>query len=336
MIEIDTTKNVSALGMDIGTSRIVAAAPDGDGIRFQSQLNAFVAIPYSKLTEKALRQEHVPYVVNGAEILIHGVASERFADLMHGETRRPMLRGFLNSAELEGVRVITEIARMLAGTSPREPRKVCFSVPAPPLGGEDNLTYHEAALKHVFNELGYDSTSITEGLAVIFSELADTNYTGIGVSLGGGLCNVCFAYLSTPMIAFSIPKAGDFIDASTAAVMSERANRVRILKEESFFLNGHAPAEKLHRVLTVYYDDMIQSLVAAMNEAFAGARDVRRLSRPVPLVLSGGTALPKGFAARFEQALRASNFPMPLSEVRLAGEPLHATARGALVAALTE
>jgi hypothetical protein len=39
---------------------------------------------------------------------------------------------------------------------------------------------------------------------------------------------VSFAYLSTPVISFSIQKAGDFIDASAATVMSERSNRVRI------------------------------------------------------------------------------------------------------------
>jgi hypothetical protein len=334
--ELDNTQRASAIGMDIGTSRIVAAVPDAGGIKLESQLNAFVAIPYSRITEKALKQEGVPHTVAGAEILIHGTASERFADLMNAETRRPMVRGFLNSDEREGVRVISEIARMLTGAPAQKAQKVCFSIPAPPLGGEDNLTYHEAALKHVFGELGYEATSITEGLAVIYSELAETNYTGVGISFGGGVCNVCFAYLSTPMITFSIPKAGDFIDASAAAVMSERSNRVRILKEESFYLNGQMPAGKLNQVLTVYYDEMIRSLVTALNEAFARTRNVPRLGKAVPLVLSGGTALPKGFRERFESGLRASDFPLPLSDVRMAAEPLNATARGALIAALSE
>ncbi len=40
-----------------------------------------------------------------------------------------------------------------------------------------------------------------------------SNYTGIGISCGGGLCNVCLAYLSVPVVSFSVPKAGDFIDS---------------------------------------------------------------------------------------------------------------------------
>jgi hypothetical protein len=326
----------TAVGMDIGTSRIVAAVPTGDDIQFESQLNAFVNMPFSKMTAAALAKERVAHTVEGSELVVHGDAAERFAGLMNVEMRRPMLRGFLNADERESARVIAEIARMLAGPAPEPGRKLCFSVPAPPIGSEDGLTFHEAALRHIFNELGYRTSSITEGLAVVYSELAATNYTGIGVSLGGGLCNVCFSYLSVPMITFSVPKAGDFIDASAAAVTGERANRVRILKEDSFYLNGHVPSDKLQQVLTVYYEDTIRTLVAALKDAFGKARTVPRLEKPIPLVLSGGTALPKGFRERFEKELRASDFPVPLSEIKLAADPLTATARGALVSALSE
>ena len=64
----------------------------------------------------------------------------------------------------------------------------------------------------MLDELGYEATSINEGLAVVYGELEDSNYTGIGISCGGGLCNVCLAYLSVPVLSFSIPKAGDYID----------------------------------------------------------------------------------------------------------------------------
>jgi hypothetical protein len=54
------------------------------------------------------------------------------------------------------------------------------------------------------------------------------------------------------------------------------------------------------------------------------------------MVLSGGSTMPPGFRDRFEQAVRASEFPVPVSEIRLAGDPLTATAKGALIAALSE
>ena len=39
---------------------------------------------------------------------------------------------------------------------------------------------------------------------------------------------------------------------------------------------------------------------------------------------------------RFEKALRAGDFPIELSEIRTAADPLHSTAKGTLVAALCE
>ena len=81
---------------------------------------------------------------------------------------------------------------------------------------------------------------------------------------------------------------------------------------------------------------MIQSLVAGLRNAFQGARNLPKLARPIPLVLSGGTAMPKGFRDRFEKIFRESDFPIELSEIRLAADPLTSTAKGALVAALCD
>jgi hypothetical protein len=113
------------------------------------------------------------------------------------------------------------------------------------------------------------------------------------------------------------------------------ATRIRIVKEESFHFNGHF-ADKVQQVLSVYYDDMIHAVVGGLKEAFANARTMPKIGRPIPLVLSGGSALPHGFRDRFEELLRKSEFPLPLSEVRLAENPVLSTAKGALVAALAE
>jgi len=232
------------------------------------------------------------------------------------------------------VKLIRAIASSLAGKGEKG-QKLCFTVPAASIGADENLTYHEATLREILVGLGYEVKSINEGLAVVYGELESTNYTGIGVSCGGGLCNVCFAYLSVPILSFSMPKAGDFIDASAASVMGERANRVRILKEQSFFFNGHFD-DKLRQAVTVYYDDMMQSLVAGLRNAFQGARNIPKLAKPIPLVLSGGSALPKGFRDRFEKIFKESDFPLDISEIRIAADPLTATAKGALVAALCD
>ena len=329
-------RNTNAMGLDVGTSRIVTARPNGDdGFQFQSQLNAFVTIPYSKMTERVLDKEGVPHSVNGSQIVVHGNECEKFADLMDTEIRRPMTGGVLDAKEPESISMMKEIIGSLMDKNAHDKPLVCFTVPAASLESSESLTYHEATVKQILTQLGYENRAVNEGLAVVYAELESTNYTGIGISCGGGLCNVCYSYLSVPVVTFSIPKAGDYIDANAASMTGERANRIRLAKEEGFHFNGFF-SDKVQQVISVYYDDMIKSLVAGMKEAFGDARHMPKLNRPVPLVLSGGTAMPKGFRDRFEKIFNESNLPIQVSEVRMAASPLEAAAKGALVAALAE
>ncbi len=323
------------VGLDVGTSRIVAAWPDDSGYVYRSELNSFVTLPGSKFTESVLRRENVPHTVRANAILVQGNESERFADLLGAESRRPMARGFLNPEEPESLTMMQELLRSLLGTARHARQKVFYSVPAAPPGAVDTATFHEATLRQMLNELGYDARSVSEGLAVVYSELEGSNYTGIGISIGGGLCNVCMSYLAVPVISFSVPKAGDYIDASAAAVTNDMPTRLRLIKENSFVFQGMQP-EKAQQVISVYYDDLIETLVATMSEVFGKSKSLPRLGRPIPLVLSGGSVMPPGFRDRFEQVLKSKEFPVPVSEIRLAGEPLHATAKGALIAALSE
>jgi hypothetical protein len=329
------SNNGSPVGLDVGTSRIVTAHRVDDQFQYQTQLNAFVNLPYSKMTENVLAKEHVPHSVQGSGIVVHGNESERFADLLSVETRRPMSRGLLNPDEPQSLVQIQKIIESLIGPATAKGQKLYFSIPAAAPGADDSVTYHEASLRQILSEFGYDVRSINEGLAVVYAELESSNFTGIGISCGGGLCNVCLSYMSVPVLSFSVNKGGDFIDASAAGATGDLINRIRITKEDAFHFNGYF-ADKTLQALSVYYEDMILALVNSMKEAFLGSKSLPKLSRSIPLVLSGGSTMPKGFRDRFEKALLASDFPIALSEVRLAANPLESTAKGALVAALSE
>src|SRR5713226_5181423 len=221
----DKTNNNSALGLDVGTSRICLAQRTGEDFQYETQVNAFVNMPFSKTTEGVLKKGKVPHTVRGSEIVVHGNESDRFADLLNVETRLTMDKGLLNPQEPDSLDMMRKITESLLGPA-KEGQKLCFTVPAAPLGSEENLTYHEATLHQLFADMGYQVKSINEGLAVVYSELESSNFTGIGISCGGGLCNVCVSYLSVPVSSFSIAKAGDYIDNSAAAITGERANHI--------------------------------------------------------------------------------------------------------------
>jgi hypothetical protein len=135
------------------------------------------------------------------------------------------------------------------------------------------------------------------------------NFSGIGVSCGGGMCNVALAFMSLPVTTFSIPKAGDYIDNSVAMVTNESATRIRLIKEEGLDLS-RAPQNKYESALHVYYDDVVLSLVGSLRSALAETHNLPRIDNPIPIVLSGGTARPRGFLDKFREVIERDGFPL--------------------------
>lgn len=328
-------ENTKAIGVDIGTSKIVFAIKDGNKEEFSSQLNAFIAVDYSKFTEGILKQNKINYSKIGNSLIVYGDGAETFANIMNTETRRPMRNGLLNPKETNAIEVIKGILDNLVLPSSIPHYPLCFSIPDVPKDSKTDIIYHEAILKRHLDEKGYKAKSINEGLAVVFSELKNENFTGFGISAGGGMCNVCLSYLSVPHISFSINKGGDYIDEAVASVTSEVNTRVRDIKENKFDLI-RKPRNEIEDAIQVYYDDLIMTLVTSMKESIVRTSKVPKDDTPIPIVLSGGTVKPNGFKERFEIFLKQIDFPLKISEIRIADNPLYSTVKGTLIAAMYE
>ena len=323
------------VGLDIGTSRIVVAdGPDGE--RRRSQLNAFVPVPVSEMAENMLRQRGMVYEKNCKNLFVYGNDSDFFASFLDTDARRPMSEGLINPREENSQKMIQNIIQLMVPRA-RRGEALCFSVPGKGEGVGGNLVYHEAVLRNFLQSLGYNAKSVNEGQAVVFSELQDENFTGIGISFGGGMCNVSVSFMSMPMITFSVPKGGDYIDRNVAEVMGEsNTTKVRLFKEEQLDLSRQ-PKDEMTGALHIFYEDLMRTLIDRLRSEFARSGQLPKVDRPMTVVLAGGTAKPVGFHQKFEQLLRAEgDFPVPLSEVRMASDPLTATARGCYIAALSE
>jgi nucleoid DNA-binding protein len=329
-----TAEESTALGLDVGTSRLVLASGASDRVKARAELNAFITVPYSKFTENILKQNKVSYQLNGGSTLqVYGNEAARFANVFNTEVRRPMNGGTLNPAEEYSMSVMQAIIQQLVRKT-KNGENMRFSVPGALRNeGSPNLVYHEAMLRDLLNSMGYNAKGINEGLAVVFAELEKENFSGIGVSCGGGMCNIALAFMSIPVMTFSMNKAGDYIDRNVGAVTGELPTRIRLIKEESLDLS-RAPQNKYESALHIYYDDVILSLVESLRSSLAEAKNLPRIDKAIPIVLSGGTAKPKGFLEKFRQAIERDKFPLEISEIRMAEDPLTATARGCLIAAM--
>ena len=322
-----------AYGLDVGTSRIVSIRQDGpDGAASADQLNAFVSVSETKFLADMLVKNRMAYTRIRDEIAVLGYDAQHFANIFNSEVRRPMKKGLITPEEIYAIPVMKEIINLVLPRPEEVAQPLCFSVPAPEAGFEADLVFHEGMLKKHLVGLGYKAKSITEGLAVVLSELANDNFTGIGISMGAGMCNVCFSFLSVPVIVFGISRGGDDIDTSVARMMHETGNRVRIIKEESLDFTK-TPKSNLENALIIYYEDLIMTLLNNLVGVLSRGENLPRLNQAIPIVLAGGTCLPNGFKVKFEQILKQVKMPIAISSVRLARDPLRTTAMGALVSA---
>lgn len=147
------------------------------------------------------------------------------------------------------------------------------------------------------------------------------------------MVNVCLSFMSVPIFKFSVTKAGDWIDQQVAMAVDETASRVSAIKESSLDLNKERGLTKIEAALSIYYNHLIEYVIQNIKQQFSQAKKMPLIQKPITIVLSGGTSLPKGFADRFKRILDQLKLPIPVGEVRMAAEPLRSVAKGALIAA---
>jgi len=324
------------LGLDIGTTNIIVAQREDKNFRISRQLNAFITLPASNLTKDALLRDDVLFFEGNQKLYVLGHSAEDFADLVGGAVRQPVESGILNSKENESELVLKTFVERLLPPAKKRGEKICFSLPGRPLEGNGSgLVYHESVLKSQLIGLGYAPVAINEGSAVVVSELSGHNYTGIGISIGGGMCNVCFSYLTVPVVTFSIPKGGDDIDAMAARSIGESIIRVKRVKEAHLNL-AVSPKDRIESALHVYYEGLFRTLAGSLQRVLGTTDNLPRLVKPISIVLSGGTVMPAGSRELFQWAMKDIKLPFKISDVLVAKYPLYATAKGALIQALLE
>ncbi|MBF0227563.1 MAG: hypothetical protein HQK76_19120 [Desulfobacterales bacterium] len=149
------------------------------------------------------------------------------------------------------------------------------------------------------------------------------------------MCNICLSYLSFPVITYSVQKAGDYIDKMVGSSVAEPATKIKSIKEQSLDLYQE-PKDRITTALHIFYEDVINNLLDSLQRVLSSTDQIPVISKPIPIVISGGTSMPPGFKEKFEKALKRFTFPVAISQVRLAEDTLNTTAKGALIMAMTE
>ena len=322
-----------AKGLDIGTMNIICAEKDREDIVFTQQRNAFMDLESSDLTKAMLDTSKVLYIEKEDGISLLGEDAFKFATIFEKEARRPMTQGIISPNEKEAIPIMKLIVERVLGPSNNRNEILYISTPADPIDTDLNVLYHKKTMEALTKGLKYDTHVIDEGLAVIYSELSDYNFTGIGISVGAGLTNITLAYLATPLMSFSIARGGDWIDTQAANATGMPKEHITATKEKISKLSKEVKMGSIEGALTVYYDALITYVIKNLDWKLS---DITPPKVAFPVAIAGGSAEPEGFFEMFEKKLKESKLRVELSKIKHVKDPLFSVARGCLIAARTQ
>ncbi|MEE2886912.1 MAG: hypothetical protein VX951_05725 [Planctomycetota bacterium] len=328
----DTVEVALGKGLDIGTANLAAAVQnDEEGITVTMERNAFLEIGNDVYSKSMLTKLTVPYVMHNGELVVLGESAFELANVFDRETRRPMKDGLISPAEVHAMPMLQLIISKVLGEPREQGEAVCFSVPAESLDVDNNIVYHQGLFEGMLNQMGYTGKAINEAHAVVFSELAHQDFTGIGLSFGGGMANACVCYKTIPCLSFSVARGGDWIDSNVANVLGVKSSRATYIKERGVDIRD--PQNREEEAIAIYYRNLISYTLENIKSRFEAGQNMPMFHEPIEIACAGGTSMVGGFIEVFRDEFAKIDFPVPVGRIFHAEDAMQSVAKGCLVAA---
>lgn len=337
VVDLNVESSKKICGMDCGTMNVVCATQDADdNIETKTIRNMYLPLDKSQVAVAEL--SNIDFIESEDMIYIIGEDSYRYANIFGSPVKRPMSKGLISPDEIDAIDVLTLILSHIVG---KTYDGVCvYSIPAESIDVENNITYHEGVFGRIFSELGYKSKSFNEAMAIIYNECKDTQFSGLSISFGAGMTNVCLAWKTTPVLTFSVGRGGDWIDENVAMSLGTVPNRVTSIKEKSVDLSdfrvGSKREVRVREAIIYYYRSLIQYVIEKMIYKLKSELSNVDLPDELPIIVSGGTSLATGFLDLFSEVVNSTELPFDVMEIRQASDPMTCVAEGLLIRALME
>jgi hypothetical protein len=332
-----------AIGFDCGTYNLVCCQRDKEGnFVHKREVNAFLEMPLNPSNKhifKMMKSNGVPLIEKGTSAFAIGETAIDLAYTLAGtEVKRPMCDGCVNPKEKDAFEILNYMMHNLLEDVEKDKEILYFSVPANAINEQTDADYHGKILKAIFDayqspdkKLKVDARPLNEGLALVYAELAKKGFTGIGISFGAGMVNLCFAMFGMPIFEFAIVNSGDWIDKMSAKATQESIAFIN--KEKTKVDLSKPPTNGVEMAIATQYKIMIEKTVSEIKKGIVNAGNKARTEKPIDIVIAGGTSSPKGFDTLFRETILAADLPIQIGNVIRPADPLYSVARGCLIAA---
>lgn len=330
------------IGFDCGTYNLVCCKRNKEGnFVFKREVNAFIEMTLDNdFVFNMMKKSGVPLIHREDANLAYalGEAAINMAYTMNTEIKRPMKDGCVNPSEKDAFQIMNIMMHSLLDDVSHDKEVLYYSVPANAINEETDADYHRKILEAIFKAFknnqgwGVDARPINEGMALVYSELGDKMFTGIGVSCGAGMVNVAFSLFGAEVFTFALVNSGDWIDRQAAKATGESIAFIN--KEKTKIDLSKEPQTLVERAIRTQYELMIEKTITGIAKGLDENKDKKaRLDQPIDLIVAGGTSSPPGFDTLFEKLLRSANLPINLGRVIRPTDCLYSVAKGCLIAA---
>lgn len=330
-----------SVGFDAGTYNLVCCHRNEKGdFLYRREINAFLEMPLeNKFVYNMMKKAGVPLILREDANVAYAIgeaAVEMAYTMPQIELRRPMKDGCVNPKERDAFQILNIMAHNLIGDVSEDKTTLYYSVPANAVNVETDADYHRKILDAIFkaykskNGFIVNAHPINEALALVYAELAHKAFTGIGISFGAGMVNLCYSIFAAPVFQFSLVNSGDWIDKQAAKALQESVAFVN--KEKTKIDLNKEPTNNTERAIGTQYRLMIEKTVAGIKKGLEESKK-GHAADAVDVVIAGGTSSPPGFDKLFETVIREAELPIKIGKVIRPADPLYSVARGCLVAA---
>lgn len=329
-----------AIGFDVGTYNLVCCRRDENGnFVNKREINAFIELPLeNRFVFEMMKNAGVPLIERENVAYALGEAAVNMAyTISQLELKRPMSGGCVNPKEKDAFQLLNIMIHSLLDGVKQDNETLYYCVPANAINEDTDADYHTKVLEAIFR--AYESESglkvnahpINEALALVYAELGKKAYTGIGISFGAGMVNLCFSMYGNPLFKFAIVNSGDWIDRQAAKATGESPT---FINQEKMKVDlSKIPTNLVERAIQTQYRIMIEHTINEIKKGLSNSQKAVHSDNPVDIVIAGGTSSPPGFDTLFRETISQAKLSVKVGDVIRPSDPLFSVARGCLIAA---
>ncbi|MFO1019721.1 MAG: hypothetical protein U0903_03370 [Planctomycetales bacterium] len=336
------------VGLDLGSCGVRSISVSQANLVGRRMSMNFCALPDDDDHRNWLTRAGIPFATCDACLLVFGEQAEMCARMLHVPCQSLLPFGEMTGQDvLERQILAAQLERFLPSERPGAIHTApicCFSQPSdeesfPAAGDRRNRL-----LTQILQLRGYVPISVPAGIALGLAEMVREGFSGIALVLGGTHSEMTITLHGNELLSHSLQIGGDWIDEEVARRMNrycyspdgERILDVLTIRRwrERLARPLLQPVGETDRLICEVYAEYLTDVICSF--AWKIQQSGALPGRAWPLICGGGLSRTNGLRDLLARVLVESEFPIPISEIRLASANEFTIARGCLARAHLE